>query len=313
MVIWNKVLVGLIAFTSLIFFYMAARTLKTHQVWSKLADQYEARIKQVDQNNLALRDSSTRPGDQTPSGIRQLKIELADLLHDRGRAWSDCKPKIKTGREDGTAEVILTIDQPSPNGIAKGTILYAFDENTADKKGAYLGEFKVTQTDEKKNSVVLVPTGHLNQREVESIAAAQRSWRLYEIMPSDTASPVNYLVQLKDARVKETLLTDQIIGDLLDNRLLAEALAGGKQQEEAAKNEVARTKQEVAEAHRESGAVRSLYDSLEQKLGAMQNAIERFLKENKAMAGQIAAIQLEAARQIDARTRAMARSDAGGP
>ena len=47
MSIWNKVLVGLICVASLALFYLAARTLRTHQYWCDLARQHEDKIDQV--------------------------------------------------------------------------------------------------------------------------------------------------------------------------------------------------------------------------------------------------------------------------
>ena len=41
MSIWNKILIGLIFVASVAFFYMAARTLKTHQYWRSVAQGYD--------------------------------------------------------------------------------------------------------------------------------------------------------------------------------------------------------------------------------------------------------------------------------
>jgi hypothetical protein len=47
-------------------------------------------------------------------------------------------------------------------------------------------------------------------------------------------------------------------------------------------------------------------------LAAVRADIARLIETNKAMAGRIAKMQLEAVRRIDERTRAMAQSGAGG-
>ena len=44
MSIWNKILIGLIIVALLPFFYMAARTLKTHQHWREKAQAFEEQI-----------------------------------------------------------------------------------------------------------------------------------------------------------------------------------------------------------------------------------------------------------------------------
>ena len=102
MSIWNKVLVGLICVASLAFFYMAARTLKTHQHWRELARKYDRKIEQVRADNQRLIERD-RNGPAPQLGIRQLRIELSKLLLDRRRAWFKCDPKVKLNAQDGTA------------------------------------------------------------------------------------------------------------------------------------------------------------------------------------------------------------------
>ena len=50
-------------------------------------------------------------------------------------------------------------EQPSPHGIAKGTVLYAFEEADMQKKGQYLGEFVRDQRRQTTSKCSLVPTG----------------------------------------------------------------------------------------------------------------------------------------------------------
>ncbi len=66
--IWNKVLVGLIGVASLVLFYLAARTMKTHQYWRELAAKYEQRIEQLERANQALVEGTGRaaPGNRGP-------------------------------------------------------------------------------------------------------------------------------------------------------------------------------------------------------------------------------------------------------
>ena len=77
------------------------------------------------------------------------RVELGKLLVDRRRAWFKCEPKMRLNRQEGTAEITFTIDQPRPNGIAENTVLYAFAEANVQKKGRYLGEFRATKSDPK--------------------------------------------------------------------------------------------------------------------------------------------------------------------
>lgn len=310
MSIWNKILVGLIGVASLALFYMAARTLKTHQHWRELALEHERKIAQV-----------RGEGEQTQVGIRQLRLELNKLLLDRRRAWFKCDPKVQVNPEDRTAVIAVVTDQPDPSGIAENTILYAFEEADVRKQGRYLGEFKVTKTDEKQKQVVLAPTSLLRAREIDRLETAKRPWTLYEIMPRDNhdidrkkdVRPLrDYQVLLSSNRVRSTLLADQIDATTGDQKLVVDALAQAKQQEAAAKQELAAAKEDVDKFTRERNVVDTYRKMLERELGVVKAAADRLIETNEKLAGKIAKLQLEAARRIDERTRAMAQSGAGG-
>ena len=132
-------------------------------------------------------EGSEGNGGQPELGIRQVRLELHKLLLGRRRVWFGCEPKmpIKIGRNDGTAEITLTIEKPAPSGIARKTVLYAFQEADVQKKGAYLGEFVVKSASEKDKQVTLIPTDKLTPREIDRLEKAKDSWILYDILPSD--------------------------------------------------------------------------------------------------------------------------------
>ncbi len=259
---------------------------------------------------------------------------------------------------DGTAVITLTINQPDPHGIAEGAVLYGFEEVDAQKRGRYLGEFRVAKTDEKQKQVILAPTPRLSPREIERLATAKGPWGLYETMPRDNheifaalgdeekkamlpaASLAEYLKEGKAAagnepparlaagkyvrllrdyqvfftadRVQRTLLADAIDAATRDEKLIEDALAEAKQQEEAVKVDLAATKEEVAKFRGQRDAVTTYHEALEKELAAVRAEIARLVETNKAMAGRITKMQLEAVRHIDERTRAMAQSAAGG-
>jgi hypothetical protein len=348
MSIWNKVLVGLICVASLAFFYMAARTLKTHQHWRELARKCERKLDQVWADNQRLTDAE-----------RQRRVELRRLLLDRGRMWTKCDPKVKLNAQDGTASVAIAIDQAEPHGIARKSILYAFEQADVQNKGRYLGEFLVADSDDRK-ALTLVPTLPLSPPQVERLSTAQRPWELYEILPRDNhdvfaglsekekeallgTSPSygeyrddgapatkdmpaervenekyvrwlrDYQVQFGVQNLHRTLLVDQIDATARDLKLVEDALELAKQQEEAAKQDVASALEEKKEFSRQRDSVTTYLKSVQQELDAAQADIEKRLKSNQKMAEQMAKLQLEAARAIDERTRAaMAQSGAGG-
>ncbi len=345
MSIWNKVLVGLISVSALVFFYMAARTLKTHQYWQKLAQKHERQIEQLEKQNQTLIEGSGPTTDFAQMGIRQRRIELNKLLLDRGRVWRRCEPNVKINQADGSAAVTVAIENPDPHSIADNTIVYAFEEADVQKKGRYLGEFKVTASDEKQKTIVMVPTLPLGPRQLEQLSKAQRPWNLYEILPRDShdvfaslsdtekedmlpqASREEYIGHgkdgfirsLRDYRVlfsilnmRRTLMVDRIAASNFDLKLVKDALDQALKQEEAAKQDVAVATKDADRFARQRDAVGGYLAELEKEYEAVKAAISQLIEDNKAKAGRIAKQQWEAARRIDERTRAMAQSGTGG-
>jgi hypothetical protein len=334
MCIWNKILVGLISVAALVFFYMAARTLKTHQYWEESAQKHQQRIEQLEKQNV-----------DTQVSIRQRRIELNELLLDRGRVWYRCDPKLTINKQDGSVTVTVAIESPDPHSISDKTILYGFEEADIQKKGHYLGEFKVTLADPKQKTVVLVPTLPLSPRQIDRLATSQRPWDLYEILPRDNHDVFasltdaekeemlppgsrqeyindgknDYVRPLRDYQVlfsidnlRRTLLVDKIDATERDLKLVKDALDQAKQQEEAVKRDVASAKEDVQKFNRQREAVISYLKSLEKEYEAVKAAVSQLIEENRAKAGQIAKQQWEASRRIDERTRVMAQSGAGG-
>jgi hypothetical protein len=75
---------------------------------------------------------------------------------------------------------------------------------------------------------------------------------------------------------------------------------------------VAAAKEEATKEAAQRDAVAAYRNTVQQEFNAAKASIDELLKNNQTMAEQIAKLQLEAARRIDQRTRAMARSSAGG-
>ena len=136
MSIWNKVLIGLIIVASLGFFYMALRTLKTHQHWRENAQRHEKKIEQFQKDSRQLIEG-TGEGEGYQPGIDYLRLELNKLLVDRGRVWTGCKPQ--AGQQ--TQQTGLVSVATDPRGIAPKTVLYVFEGTDVRQGGRYLGEF----------------------------------------------------------------------------------------------------------------------------------------------------------------------------
>ena len=186
MSIWNKILVGLIAVASLGFFYLAARTLKTHTYWYGKAAAAEARDRAT-QGRQQAAHGRRREGRQAggaghppaPRGLVQAAggpppgvVQLPGQGHSLG-------PRRGDGRDHGDHRQGL-----SPTASPKRTCSTLSTTPTVRQKGRYLGEFVVTSVADKQ--VTLAPAVKLNPREIDNLAAAKGTWTLYEVMPQDS-------------------------------------------------------------------------------------------------------------------------------
>lgn len=96
MSIWNKVLVGLILVASLGFFYLALRTLKTHQYWRNLASGYELLIKRHQEIAGALTNGGEVPV-SLDHGINELRSFYRDHEHALGVQQGATWPEFENG------------------------------------------------------------------------------------------------------------------------------------------------------------------------------------------------------------------------
>ncbi|MEX2558840.1 MAG: hypothetical protein WD403_02945, partial [Pirellulales bacterium] len=180
MSIWNKVLIGLIFVASIGFFYVAVRTLKTHQSWKQAANSYQKPLFDAEALAKTLREGQVTPDGQSVPGIRELKVALHDLLVDRGRVWYGANPQEVVAQ---TGESVVLVNEPDPHQINSKSVLYVFEQTLVDRPGAYLGEFEVTGVSDKQ--IQLKPAMKLTDRELNRITATKGSWVLYERMPGD--------------------------------------------------------------------------------------------------------------------------------
>ena len=191
MTIWNKILIGLIFLMSLVFMYMAARTLKGHELWRSKAQSFERALENVEQQIDEAQHARSEGGVIAEMGIDQLRLELYKLLVDRGRAWYDTQPE-QINAETGAARVNVPFPSednlPGRHGIAENTVLYAFEQAPVEAPlgeggGRYLGEFKVTEVAE--GLIGMEPAQRMSQRELDRLASSAGPWSLYEVMPID--------------------------------------------------------------------------------------------------------------------------------
>jgi len=232
MSIWNKVLIGLIIVASLGFFYMALRTLKTHQHWRENAQRHEKKIRQFQEDSRQLVEGAGE-GEAYQPGIERLRLDLNKLLVDRGRVWTDCKPQ--AGPQ--TPQTGLVSVATDPRGIAPKTVLYVFEGTDVRQGGRYVGEFKVVKVDEANKLLDLQPSMKLTPAELQRLAAStagKAPWIMYEVMPADSHQAFarvdkeeekEELKKLFPARIVEEYLQD---GQLLTSEEVEKAGLRGK-------------------------------------------------------------------------------------
>ena len=159
MSIWNKVLLGLNILVSFGVFYFALQTLKIHKVWRESAQKFEKKLKQVDEQNVILKNGPDGKG-----GVRAMEIKLAAEYAGRGRVWYTCDPYEIENPGDVSPLTRVKILQPNPHGVETSQIVYVFDciaedepadspENAGEdvastalpkiKSASFLGEFDV--------------------------------------------------------------------------------------------------------------------------------------------------------------------------
>ncbi len=212
MSILSRVLAGFIFVACLVFFYSAARTLQTHQAWREKAMTLENQL----ETTLAQNERFIE-GDQNSSGIRQLSVELHDVLVDRGRVWYGVMP----GPIDDAGATSVTIADPVPHGITGNAILYVFEESTsepAERFGSYLGAFKVAgvteadpQQEGQAGQVALVPATPLPPAELDRLKASSGPWALYEMMQRDRH---DVFAELDEAGLR-AILPESTVGEYL--------------------------------------------------------------------------------------------------
>jgi len=201
MSIWNKILVGFVITAALAFFYLAMRTLKTHQYWRNTVRNLEKRIEEEAKIKEELIAGGQGEGEQLKLGIRQVDMLLHKLLIDRGRVWNNCDPRNVNGQ---TGQVSVAIDVPGggAHGIGQGAPLYVFEDKEIDQEkggGRYLGTFEVEAVDAAQ--VALKPARKMGPRELQRLSQASKPWVIYERMPIDNRDAFAELTEAEKKKI----------------------------------------------------------------------------------------------------------------
>jgi hypothetical protein len=228
-------------------------------------------------------------------------------------------------------------DAPAPQGRYLGEFKVTA---VADKQITLEPAFKLTPEDLKKLAEPRKPWNlydslphdsheimeQLNNQEMEAMLPKD-SVRQYidDGKPAPSGAPAadisdgKYVRPLRDYgylfnidRLHITELVDRLEAGVRDNQMVDNALADAKLQVKYWQDQGKVAKAFLADMDRQLGALNDYLAKLQKKLADTNAALMELTKNNKAMAGQIAKIQLDATRRIDERTRAMAQSPNGG-
>jgi|GEM_PF-1626662 len=217
MSIWNKVLLGFIFLLSLGFFYMAARTLKTHQVWRESVQKHEAAIRDTllkasvrpeemySEMTLRIAEKTIPPNSDTmerilreaegtrasqQNSLRLLKEQLHWEILMRGRVWRGVQPTKPPARPDAQGDFEFMVELTEEAPIAPQMILYLFEEKSVQDKGRYLGEFRVSGVGGGSGvgakQLTLKPAKKLDEQQYKRLAQSRGPWVLYERLPMDS-------------------------------------------------------------------------------------------------------------------------------
>jgi hypothetical protein len=189
---YHITLTSLIMVFSVVWFYLAARTLMIEKAWRteiegpldppRVNNYFELAVHKADDyHNQLVRGYTEEGKEHLPLDV--LKTEVEKLLQGRGRIWGGLR---KTVNADG--KITVTLPEGSLPPEVK-TILWGFDEASVAPKleqgGQFVGEFEVTAVH--GQDVDLAPVLRLRAAELQRMAGKRGTGVvLYEVMPSDT-------------------------------------------------------------------------------------------------------------------------------
>jgi len=262
------------------------------------------------------------------------------------RAVTPQKVDVTKGQNNqDEVKVALGIEVPDPHRIEVGANLVLFEERDVQDKGSYLGMFTVTEVAAKQ--VVVKPSLKLSARELKRLQESQDKWCVYEVVPVDDheifadfeeldkiipgdslaeyakdgkpTDPNNkesakFERQLRDYEVLfaryhryRSMWLEQMDAMNRDKQYIDTGVEHAQREVESCQKDVAECKAELAKMANERNEVATHLKAVEGLLTVKKAELEQMLKRNREIAGEIARIQLEATRRIDARTQKVAQ------
>ncbi|MEX2114549.1 MAG: hypothetical protein WD845_15245 [Pirellulales bacterium] len=330
---WPIVQVVLVAFLFLgtvAFFYLSARTLKTHDAWRKVVNNAKAEVERLQRDTKLLVEGAepNAEGLVDPKGIRQLQQDMQKLTIDRGGVLYGVPVDSVT---DGVVQLTL----PSTvHGLEPGMVVFAFSEVPRQEGGHYLGEFKVTQVGDDTTKVQIAPNLPLTAEQAARLAAATGPLTLYMTMPIDDTAVFSslddatrgallpaassdefakpertlhdYEQYFHEHFVQVSLLNDAI--NKLNSNIARMTAATTEAEKEGAfrQGEKVKLAADLAQFDKEKQAIAAYQESLAQVQRDVVEKMKASFVANRQMAAQITASQLRAAQEIDQRSNSAA-------
>jgi hypothetical protein len=330
--IYQAVLVVFVFLGAVAFFYLAARTLATHNAWRTVVNRATAELDRLESQSKVLRDGGP-PDEQglaNPKGIKQLHRDLQSLTLDRGGALFGVTL-------DGTTDSVMNLTLGSPDhGLVPNTVAFVFSQKPVTEGGRYLGEFKVVSVGDgdQITKVQIAPNLPLTEAQSQRLAAATGPLTLYMTMPVDDAG----LFAAMDDATRQSMLPEASVSDyakadrklhdyeqmfhenFVQRSLLTDAInrlnssiarietATQEAQKEAGyrQTEKASLATDLDKFQHESTVIAEYQDALSKMYAQVRDLLKATFLANHRMAAQLTASQLEAARRIDRQTDAAA-------
>ena len=287
----NTILAVGILWSSMGFFYLAARVLKTHQAWGVAVRNLEGQLRTANEETHRLRE-----GDPTSSeiGVREARARLGRLIVTRGRVWYG----VTVDKRDPQGGATVSVPAPAPHLIVPKLVVFVFEPGNADNPGRYVGEFHVT--DVKDKTLELAPALTLTDDERQLLAQSNGPWNLYGMMPLDDPRVYAALADAEKQKLPAELaaeLTDpkRPLEKLTDYALLFEQLQARKvlltdaiQKTEA---NIARTEVAIKETGEDIAIRQKEKDNLAHDLKRFQYELQVIVAYEKTVAQQVANLQ----------------------
>jgi hypothetical protein len=344
MSIWNKILLGFILVASLAFFWLAARVLKTHQYWRATATKLDEELKAAEQERSLLRDGddSAMGVREAVLALHELMIDRGRVWRNTKPL------QVRADNQGVNLRVATDLPDPhgipvkavlyifEEKGVEQGgsylgefTVTGVGEKDLQLVPSMKLSDRELQRLQQSQGPWTLYEVVPVDQREVlagleegeiramfpdgtEGEYLADREAMLAAATDPDAAKPTrqlrDYEILFGEQHKLRSMLADRMAAASHDLEYLEAALADAKQQEQYRRDEIARLGKEKTEELKQQQVVTAHLQAVQDKLAETQASIDELIESNRQYAGEIARIQLEATRAIDAQTRRMAQA-----